>query len=171
MDDGSLNSIRLHSPELYLWDDTRRQNSSTPENKRPSVHADLRVPPAIQRSQAPMDLSSYVAPESPLSGKSLRNQGVPRQARYWIGTIPAIDWRPELPAGVQWLRGQLEQGIGGYRHWQIVFSFRTKQSLTGVKRWFPITGHYEPTRSKAAEEYVHKEDTRIGEVFYFNKAL
>lgn len=96
----------------------------------------------------------------------------PPQARYWIATIPKDDWTPHLPEGVCWVRGQLERGsTTKYEHWQFVFSLPQKRGLKHVLELFPKRGHYEPTRSKAAEDYVHKQDTRIGEVFFINKAF
>nr|WPR18598.1 MAG: hypothetical protein [Chemarfal virus 235] len=89
------------------------------------------------------------------------------QARYWIATIPESSWSPTLTPGCQYLTGQLERGEGGYRHWQFVVSFTAKKTLAQVRRIFNGNGHFEPTRSRAAEEYVHKEDTRIGDPFQF----
>lgn len=90
------------------------------------------------------------------------------QARYWIGTISLADWTPHLPDGITWLRGQPERGDGGYEHWQIVFSFTQKKTLSQAKRLLGVaTAHLEPTRSSAAKEYVWKLDTRAGEPFEF----
>ncbi len=91
------------------------------------------------------------------------------QARYWIGTIPANEWTPQLPSDANWVCGQLERGnTTGYEHFQIVVSFPTKRTRRQVLAAFPgTTGHFEPTRSSAANDYVIKEDTRIGEPFEF----
>lgn len=43
--------------------------------------------------------------------------------------------------------------------------FDKKKTLAQVRRALPGTGHYEPTRSKACEGYVWKEDTRCGDQF------
>lgn len=95
-----------------------------------------------------------------------------RQARYWIGTIPESKWQPKLPISASYIRGQLEQGSGGFRHWQIMVSFSTKKTLRQVISSFPgSTGHFEPTRSRNAEQYVWKLDTRIGEYFRLIKAI
>jgi len=65
-----------------------------------------------------------------------------------------------LPPGVQYIRGQLECGAGGYLHWQCLVSFPKKIRLGGVTRVFgPV--HAEPTRSEKADDYVWKEDTRV----------
>lgn len=106
---------------------------------------------------------SVLAPGLP----SVSGNSVPRQARYWIGTIPRDDWTPELPSGAQWIKGQPELGESGYRHWQLLVSFAKKVSLVKLRSCLPGTGHYEPTRSAAAEAYVHKEETRDGEPFEF----
>lgn len=89
------------------------------------------------------------------------------QARYWIATIPEADWEPRLEPGIKWTKGQLECGDSGYRHWQFVFSFAAKKTLQQVRRILPERGHYEPTRSSAADDYVCKLATRIGEPFEF----
>jgi len=61
--------------------------------------------------------------------------GHPRQARYWIGTIPEQSWIPNLPDGVAYVKGQLECGEStGFRHWQCIFYFAKKVSLTTLQR-------------------------------------
>lgn len=68
---------------------------------------------------------------------------------------------PYLPAGVAYIRGQLERGDGtGYLHWQILVTFSKKIRLRGVRKIFG-EHHSELTRSEAADEYVFKEATRI----------
>lgn len=83
-------------------------------------------------------------------------------------TIPEGDYSPEadLPDGVAYERGQLEEGgETGYRHYQLLVVLSRKQSLSGVKSIYGSTVHAELTRSSAANDYVWKEDTRIGEPF------
>lgn len=96
-----------------------------------------------------------------------------RQGVYWIGTISRSanpDWSPCLPEGITYLRGQLERGEGGFEHYQVFFLLSRKGSLRTVRTiWDPITGHWELTRSSAAEAYVWKEDSRIGEQFEFGR--
>lgn len=93
-----------------------------------------------------------------------------RQARYWIATIPRASWEPCLPTGAQWCIGQPERGDSGYLHWQVLVSFTAKKTISQVKSAFGIQGmHLEPTRSTAAEAYVHKEETRDGEPFEFGE--
>lgn len=64
----------------------------------------------------------------------------PRQARYWLATIPEDDWTPALAEKCVWAKGQLECGESGYRHWQVVFAFATKVSLATLKRLLPRRG-------------------------------
>jgi hypothetical protein len=100
-----------------------------------------------------------------------------KQARYWILTIKESSWQPHLPNGVDYIKGQLEQGQEGgeqgYRHWQLVAYFKTKVRMGAVKKAFTNDTHCEPCRSEAAEGYVDKEDTRVeGTQFCFGqKAL
>jgi len=86
------------------------------------------------------------------------------QGRYWIGTIHENHgvWEPpsELPEKCCWLRGQRERGAEGTVHWQLFAAFTKRIRLAGVKACIG-NGHWEPTRSEAAEEYVFKEDTAI----------
>jgi len=95
--------------------------------------------------------------------------GSRRQGTYWLGTISRDqNWQPILPAGIAYLRGQLELGDGGFEHYQIFFICCKKESLRSVTAIFaPCIGHWELTRSSAAESYVWKELTRIGEPFEF----
>ena len=84
------------------------------------------------------------------------------QARYWILTIPEDDFVPHLPSGVDYVKGQLENGHQtGYLHWQCIAYFKRNTTLHRVKRLFGSSCHAEPTRSAAAEDYVWKEDTRV----------
>lgn len=87
------------------------------------------------------------------------------QGRYWIATIPADKWAPpiQLPAGIQWLKGQKEEGPGGFIHWQLVFSVPEKARRNKLKSdfFFCPEAHLELTRSAAANEYVHKAETAI----------
>lgn len=92
-----------------------------------------------------------------------------RQGRYWMATISyQSQWTPTLPDGVAFLRGQLEEGEGGFKHYQLFFITEQKASSSRCKVLFDTpTGHYELTRSEAAEKYVWKEETRVGEQFEF----
>lgn len=79
------------------------------------------------------------------------------QGSYWIGTIASsLEWSvpTELPDGVNWLRGQQEQGAGGFLHWQVFAAFERSVRLSAVLSVFP--GHWELSRSKSAESYVWK---------------
>jgi RNA helicase len=90
------------------------------------------------------------------------------QARYWLCTIPRADWTPCLPSTADYCRGQLERGDStGYEHWQLLVTFPSKKTLRQVKNVLCITAHCEPSLSKAANDYVWKEDSRIGEPFEF----
>lgn len=75
-------------------------------------------------------------------------------------TIPQAHYTPYMPAGVVWAKGQLEEGEGGFLHWQIVVAFAKKVRPTTVRTAFGDF-HHELTRSDAAEEYVWKEETRV----------
>lgn len=67
-----------------------------------------------------------------------------------------------MPSECQYIRGQLEQGKeSNYIHWQILVAFKKKIRLGGVKSLFGDKCHAEPSRSKAATEYVWKDDTAI----------
>lgn len=86
------------------------------------------------------------------------------KAIYWILTIPDVDFifPSPLPTNVVYAKGQQEIGNGtGYRHWQIVVAFAQQVRLPAVKRIFGDTAHCEPTRSKAADDYVWKDDTAV----------
>lgn len=78
-------------------------------------------------------------------------------------TIPEADFsKPStLLDGFRYMKGQLEEGEGGYRHWQMVVVTLAKCRASAVKRKFARTCHVEKTRSSAANEYVHKDDTCV----------
>jgi len=84
-------------------------------------------------------------------------------AAYWILTIPQATWTPplELPPTLLLIKGQLEEGASGFKHWQVVIRLKNKQRLSGVRLLFPRETHAEPTRSAAALNYVWKEDTAV----------
>lgn len=83
-----------------------------------------------------------------------------RQGTHWLATIPHNGFTPWLPPGVSYIKGQLEEGEGGFLHWQVVVYFSGKKSLRQCRELFgPF--HFEITRSAAAEDYVWKEETRV----------
>lgn len=98
------------------------------------------------------------------------NSSARRQGRYWLCTLPAQDEDREtlvfphsLPDSCAYICGQLEEGLeSGYLHWQFLVCFKRKVSLRSLQESFP-GGHYELSRSRAAEEYVCKEATRVGD--------
>lgn len=117
------------------------------------------------RSMAPGTSQTSTTMASTRVQKTARRQGI-----YWIATIPYSDWQPHLADGIQWIRGQHERGESGYEHWQCVMGFVHKQSLTGAKKLLGVpTAHLELCRSAAADNYVWKDDTRIGEQFDLGK--
>jgi len=83
------------------------------------------------------------------------------QGRYWLGTLYEWNVPGELPEGVAWLKGQEEECPTTLRrHHQIIAAFKRS-----VRRSFVVSvvgqGHWELTRSSAAEQYVHKEATAV----------
>lgn len=75
-------------------------------------------------------------------------------------TIPIHEFMPWLPPGVSYIRGQAEEGTGGFRHWQVLVIFSRDVRLRTVRETFG-SFHAELSRSKCADEYVWKEDTSI----------
>jgi hypothetical protein len=91
-----------------------------------------------------------------------------RQGLYWILTIPENEFEPHLPEECVYIKGQREQGSNtGYLHWQVLAVLRRKGSLSTIKGIFGKSTHGELSRSSASNEYVWKEDTRIGDQFEF----
>lgn len=84
-------------------------------------------------------------------------------SRYYMLTIPEADYSfpTTLKDGMLYMKGQLEQGEGGFRHWQMVVVTKGKCRAGAVKRKFGSTCHVEMTRSAAANEYVHKDDSCV----------
>jgi len=84
------------------------------------------------------------------------------KARYWILTIPHHGYVPFLPKGCVYVKGQLEKApTTGYLHWQMVCVLSESSRLAAVKKLFGDGIHAEPSRSAAADAYVHKEDTAV----------
>ena len=86
-----------------------------------------------------------------------------QQGRYGLLTISCErnDYSPTtLPPECSWVKGQKERGEGGFLHWQIFSAFSRSVRLRTVRRVFGEC-HAELSRSKSAESYVWKEDTRI----------
>lgn len=83
------------------------------------------------------------------------------QGKYWILTIPQQHFTPYLPPSADFIKGQLEQGEGGFVHWQVVIGFNKKVRASTVKEVFGPQAHVELSRSAAANDYVGKEETRI----------
>jgi hypothetical protein len=84
------------------------------------------------------------------------------QGIYWLLTIPQHEFTPYLPAELAYIKGQLECGADtGYLHWQVLAVFNKKCRLAFVKRIFGNGIHAELTKSKAANDYVWKDETRV----------
>ena len=84
-----------------------------------------------------------------------------QNARYWMLTMPQHCYMPYLPPGVSYIKGQLEEGAGGYSHWQILCILPKPQRLAYLKKLFGQECHAEPTRSAASEAYVWKQETSV----------
>lgn len=91
---------------------------------------------------------------------SSRRRNYP-QGKYWLLTMPHYTYVPHPHPEIEFLKGQVERGEGGYLHWQIVVGFKKKVRMSKVKTLFGDQAHCELTRSEAAEEYVLKEETRV----------
>lgn len=87
--------------------------------------------------------------------------------QHWILTIPENVYTvpTELPNSITYLKGQLEEGGGGFRHYQIYCVTAKKVRPMACKALFPPETHVEFTRSDAARAYVWKDDTSVGNRF------
>lgn len=85
------------------------------------------------------------------------------QGRYFLITLSCQHHpnEPDLREPLCYLKGQKEQGAGGFLHWQLLAIARTKISIHRVKTLIGGNAHVELTRSSAAEDYVWKEDSRV----------
>lgn len=84
------------------------------------------------------------------------------QSRWFLLTVPAEDFTSDaLLDGVNYIKGQLEVGGSGYRHWQLVVYTERKATVTRIREIFGGRAHVERSRSPAALAYVWKEDTRV----------
>jgi len=93
-----------------------------------------------------------------------RSSGGSRPCGTWfILTIPHDKWSPCLPAGVCYVKGQLELAESGFRHWQLVACTSGNARPTSLKTSFCREAHVELTRSAAALDYVWKEQTRVAD--------
>jgi len=83
-------------------------------------------------------------------------------ARWWMLTIKHEQYVPYLPPGINYIKGQLEQGTTtGYIHWQVVCNFKQPVRLAAVKKIFGDSIHAEKTKSDKALDYVWKDETSI----------
>lgn len=87
------------------------------------------------------------------------------QGRYWIATLSVErepNFNPESLIGdkIKWIKGQKEQGEGGYIHWQFVLCTE-KIRLNTLKALISNSVHLELTRSEAANDYVFKDESAI----------
>jgi len=86
------------------------------------------------------------------------------KAKYWLLTIPALDFLlpSPLPNRIAYVKGQREVGADtGYEHYQVLAVYTTQVRLPQLKRDFGVTCHAEPSRSDAADAYVWKDDTSV----------
>ena len=81
-------------------------------------------------------------------------------------TIPEDEWEPSLTEEIVYCKGQKERGAEtGFLHWQVLVVLRKRGTLAVIQRVFGKRCHAELSRSAAANDYVWKEDTRVGEQF------
>lgn len=92
---------------------------------------------------------------------STRSKQPRRQGVWWIGTIPHHSFTPFLPEFVSYIKGQLELAESGFLHWQVVVNLSEKKSLSFFSDTFGSGSHWELSRSRSANEYVWKCDTRV----------
>lgn len=87
------------------------------------------------------------------------------QGRYWLLTIPTKYYptAPTLRDELIYAKGQQEIGAGGLHHWQIVVAFKNRLTINQAKAYFVPQAHIELSRSDAADQYVHKDETAIPE--------
>lgn len=80
---------------------------------------------------------------------------------YMVRTNEEFLERPDvLLPGLSWWKGQLEVGEeNGYRHWQMVICCEKRQRSSFVRKLFPRAGYVMETKSEAANDYVHKDNT------------
>lgn len=84
-----------------------------------------------------------------------------QQGRIWMLTIPQYSYMPYKPPGVAFIRGQLEQGAGGYLHWQLLVWCERSRRKHWLIDCFGRTAHCELSRSARADAYVWKDDTAV----------
>lgn len=92
------------------------------------------------------------------------------KGRYFLLTIPYSDFTPSeslLNNDLVYIKGQHERGASGYEHWQVLAVYSKQTTLNQCKSNFSTTTHVELSRSAAANDYVWKEDSRIGEQFEY----
>jgi len=77
------------------------------------------------------------------------------QGSIWLLTLPHYGFTPYLPPNCSYIKGQLEEGEGGFVHWQVIVHFKRSVRPNCVRETFGDF-HHELTRSEAAEEYVWK---------------
>jgi len=83
----------------------------------------------------------------------------PELLRSHLGGQPARTFTIKLP--LVYLRGQQERcPTSGRIHWQLLASFVRQVRIPQVKQ-LVCDGHWEPSRSEAARDYVWKESTSI----------
>lgn len=85
------------------------------------------------------------------------------QGRYWLATISCahLAEQPSLKDPICYLKGQKEQGEGGFLHWQVLAVTSKRCTLKMVKQALHQSAHVELSRSDAADSYVWKEETRV----------
>lgn len=83
------------------------------------------------------------------------------QGSIWLLTIPSHHFLPYLPSNCKYIKGQLETGVGGFVHWQVIVTFSRSVRLGALKSTFGDACHAELSRSDAADAYVWKDDTAV----------
>jgi len=83
------------------------------------------------------------------------------QGRYWLGTLYSWTVPVECPAEVSWCTGQEETcPTTARKHHQVYVAFKRSVRLAVVKRVIG-EGHWELSRSSAAEDYCTKDASSV----------
>lgn len=90
-------------------------------------------------------------------------------SRYFSVTLPLNDFTPpeSLPDWLSYIKGQPEQGAGGFQHWQLLVVTKRKCRFSAVKKQLGQSAHVEASRSDALNEYVWKDETCLDQARRF----
>jgi len=145
----------------------------TPETIKFLRANDTRIPPTVDLTRSEREGQAGSSSDGRRQGTAsdATTTGKGSRSREWVCTIPEASFssRDELEEALNSSSSavyQLEEGAGGFRHYQLWVRYANQVALSTIAKRFN-NSHCEPCKNtEASKRYCSKEESRIDGPFY-----